>query len=133
MHFAPVCAATLPAASTMAHWRTSARGSPAVSAASACCGVARLQQLQPKRAVAEVDVRLRRHRTHARQRPRHGRAHLEVVRLHRNTELTGFLIARNDGVCQSALIVSRDGLLPETGLVHEERFQPVSYTHLTLP
>jgi len=62
-----------------------------------------LQQLQAERAVAEIDVRLRRHRSDAGERPRHGRTDLEVVRLHGDTELTGLAVTRDDRVGQGAL------------------------------
>ncbi len=66
-------------------------------------GVTGLQELEPQRAVTEVDVRLRRHRTDSGLGPRHGRADLEVVRLHGDSELAGLLVTRDDGVGQGAL------------------------------
>ena len=104
MHRAPVCAATLPAASTMAHWRTSGfRVAGGQGRERLLGGVAGLQELETQRAVAEVDVRLRRHRADSGLGPRHGRADLEVVRLHGDSELAGLLVTRDDGVGQGAL------------------------------
>ncbi len=70
-------------------------------------GVARLEQFQAKWAVAEVDVRLRGHRADTGERPGHSRADLEVMRLHGDAELSGFLVARNDRVGQGAYRKSR--------------------------
>ena len=66
-------------------------------------GVACLQQLEAKGSVADVDLRLRRHRTNAGQCPWHCGADLEIVRLHGDAELTGLLVARDDGVSHCAL------------------------------
>ena len=65
-------------------------------------GVAGLQQLEPQRAVADVDVGLSCHGTNAGKRPGHDRPDLEVVGLHRHTELAGSLVAGHYRVGHSA-------------------------------
>src|SRR5206468_9340959 len=60
--------------------------------------VSRTHVIEAEWAEADVDHRLRRHRTHAGDRPGHHRTDLEVVRLHRDAELTRVLVTRDDRV-----------------------------------
>src|SRR4029077_2567682 len=69
--------------------------------------VAVLQELEAKGPEAYVHVRLRGHRANSGERPRHHRADVEVVRLHRDAKLACVFVTRDYRIGQLVAIVIR--------------------------